>query len=127
MMKIFIHCVLDHVERTLIKIEWTLKGEFEVEEGKVNFDMPESLFEFVRFLLALGKAEYVVGYDLERKVNFIKNAMNRNDFRLAIKRATDINRIDLHKYIPEMKRPSTVVDVIDAYYLNQETIKWQII
>lgn len=127
-MKIFVHCLLDHVERTLFKIEWMLcDGKEVLMLDSVNVDSPSYTFDFIQFLLALGRADHIIGFDLDRKVKFIHNAMNMNDFKLTIKRVGDINRIDLHKYLPGMKKPDSVDRVFTTYFDNELLINGVII
>jgi hypothetical protein len=118
-MRIFFHCLLNGSSNSFIKIEWKLCDEREViEEGEVVQDSPSSTFEFIMFLLAIGKADTLVGYDLNFKLIVLGRVMKKTG--LSLEKPTKIVHLDL-KQTTQIKKPRSVEDLYEGFF-NSDTV-----
>lgn len=93
-MKLFFHCLTDGSSSSFSKIEWLLyKGDKLTDSGNIISETPTFTFDFIVFLLAIGKAKTLIGYDLDYKLKAVGSAMKK--LGLTIEKPNKIVHLDL--------------------------------
>jgi len=118
---LFFHCSLSDSSNNFLKIEWALRDEgIIIEEGEVLRDSPSYLHDLIHFLLGVGKAHTLVGYDLKFKLTILGRVMKRTGlFQVSLERPDKIVHLDLKEHI---NKPESLIDLYESYQQVQHSI-----
>lgn len=123
-MNLFFHCYTSGATHCFTQLEWALYEGNEFQEGgAADPELPSFTFELIMFLLAVGRANNIIGYDLNSKLKSIGVAMKRNGFELTLDKPQKTIHVDLKKLLPDMKKPTEVLNIIDVYAENHQLIE----
>lgn len=119
-MTILLHFDLGSKHHTFQKIQWILISDDVISDsGEVMYDTPSYLYDFIIFLLAVGRAKTLVGYDLRVKLKVLGQVMRRTGlFEISLQRPEKMTHCDL---LGISLKPETIEDLHQSYQLYRQT------
>ena len=115
-MLLIIHCEVFDDRKGFSKLQWAVYDSNQnTESGDVISDMPTYTFDFVQFLLAMGRCETLIGHNLPGKLKAIGAAMAQNCLRLSVERPEKIIHLDIAGTPGDLKNPSNIDDVYKMF------------
>lgn len=116
-MKILIHAGNCGPLSDSAKIEWVaIDGADISEQGELDQDSPNFTYEFIMFLLEVGRAELLIGCHIEKRVRKIGEMMKQTgmfQFRLDRNTKEKIPQLDLNGIVDN---PTDMQDAISKFF-----------
>lgn len=100
------------------KTEWLLVEDNEViDKGKSVSGFPSYLYDFIIFLLNVGKAERLIGYDLKKQLRFL--GIEMKEAGLSLDREKKIVHLDVSEFIPKPENCHELYEYYQAYKVKE--------